>query len=281
LIVLPRQGAHWQVAFALAGLGLLTRPAAVSGVAVATLVWVETGVERESADGAEGWRKLKAGDRVRTGDRLRTAQDGLARLEFPWMSVTVGPATVFHIPAEVVLSTVLGQGRAEFEARGREIVKVRTAEAEIRGAGRLVVRREGGRTLVTAMAMDGTFSVEASGETVVLKGGEGTSIRDGEPPSSAQKLPEAPERVRPGSDPLYVSSGQPVALDWSPAAPASHVQVMSLGSDDVLIARDVGPPPYALVIPWEGTYRWRVSSRDAQGLEGRPSEAGYICVVEK
>jgi hypothetical protein len=35
------------------------------------------------------------------------------------------------------------------------------------------------------------------------------------------------------------------------------------------------------VIPWEGTYRWRISSRDAQGLEGRPSEAGVICVVEK
>jgi hypothetical protein len=56
---------------------------------------------------------------------------------------------------------------------------------------------------------------------------------------------------------------------------------MPLDSDDVLMARDVGPPPYALVIPWEGTYRWHVSSRDGQGLEGRPSEAGYICVVEK
>ena len=281
MIVRARQSAPWAAAFALGGLGLVTRPPAVSGVAVATLAWVDTGVERESADGTEGWRKLKAGDRVRTGDRLRTAQDGLARVEFPWMSITFGPATILHIPAEAVLSTVLGQGRAEFEGQGREIVKVRTAEAEIRGTGRIVVRREQERTLVTAMAMDGTFRVEASGETVVLKAGEGTTIRDGEPPSSAQKLPEAPERVRPGSDPLYVSSGQPVTLDWSPAAPASHVQVMPFDSDEVLMARDVGPPPYALVIPWEGTYRWRVSSRDGQGLEGRPSEAGYICVVEK
>ncbi len=176
---------------------------------------------------------------------------------------------------------MLGQGRAEFEGRGREIVKVRTAEAEIRGAGRLVVRREQGRTLVTAMAMDGTFRVEASGETVVLKGGEGTTVRDGERPAAAQKLPEAPGHVRPGSDPLYVSNGQPVTLDWSPAAPRSHVQVMPLDSDEVLMGRDVGSPPYALVIPWEGTYRWHVSSRDAQGLEGRPSEAGVICVVEK
>jgi len=39
--------------------------------------------------------------------------------------------------------------------------------------------------------------------------------------------------------------------------------------------------PYTLLIPWEGTFRWRVSSRDAQGLESRPSEEGLICVVEK
>jgi len=281
LIVRLGRNVPWAATLAaLGGAGLLAGPSAVSGITVATLAWVEAGVERESAD-AQGWRKLKAGDRVRTGDRLRTPQDGLARLEFPWMSITIGPATVLHIPAEVVLSTVLGQGRAEFEARGREIVKVRTAEAEIRGAGRLVVRRERGRTLVTAMAMDGTFRVEAFGETVVLQGGEGTTVRDGEVPTPAQRLPEAPERIRPGSDPLYVSNGQPVTLDWSPAAPTSHVQVMPLDSDEVLMERDVGSPPYALVIPWEGTYRWRISSRDAQGLEGRPSEAGVICVVEK
>jgi hypothetical protein len=56
---------------------------------------------------------------------------------------------------------------------------------------------------------------------------------------------------------------------------------MALGSDVVLIARDVSVLPYTLVIPWEGTYRWRVSARDAQGLESRPSEEGLICVVEK
>jgi hypothetical protein len=36
-----------------------------------------------------------------------------------------------------------------------------------------------------------------------------------------------------------------------------------------------------MTIPWLGTYRWRVSSRDERGLEGVPSPFGYICVVEK
>jgi len=248
---------------------------------VATLTWADDEVERESAAGRDGWRRMKPGESVRTGDRLRTAQNGVARIEFPWMSVTLGPATVMHIPAEVVLSTVLGQGRAEFEGRGRDIVKVRTAEAVIRGAGRIVVRREQERTLVMAMAMDGSFSVVASGRTVVLRAGEGTVVRDGQAPGPARGLPEPPETVRPGSDPFYVPQGRPVLLTWSPAAPASHVQVMPLGSNEVLLARDAGRPPLALLIPWEGMYRWRVSSRDPDGLEGRPSEEGLICVVEK
>ena len=257
------------------------RGAPAAGVAVATLGWMDAGVEREDDLGKSGWRPIKPGDTVRTGDRLRTAPEGVARFDFPWMSVTAGPATVMHIPAEVVLSLVLGEGRVEFEGRGRDIVKVRTADAVIRGTGRIVVRRESGRTLVMAMAMDGTFRVEASGEAVVLQAGEGTVVRDGEAPRPPQKLPEAPERLRPGADPLYVASGESATLTWSPAAASSHVQVMALGSDEVLMARDVSHLPYTLVIPWEGTFRWRVSSRDAQGLESRPSEEGLICVVEK
>jgi hypothetical protein len=256
------------------------RPA-VAGVAVATLSWMDEGVEREDALGKIGWHAMKAGDSVKTGDRLRTAPEGIARFDLPWMSVTAGPATVMYVPAEVVLSLVLLEGRAEFEATGREIVKVRTAEAVIRGSGRIVVRRSSDRTIVMAMAMEGSFRVEASGETVVIQAGEGTLVRDGEAPGPAQSLPDSPQGLRPGADPLYVPSGQPATLSWSPPAASSHIQVMALGSDVVLIARDVSVLPYALVIPWEGTYRWRVSSRDAQGLESRPSEEGLICVVEK
>ncbi len=90
MIVRPEGSAPWAAAFALGGVGLLAGPSATSGVAVATLAWVETGVERESSD-AEGWRKLKAGDRVRTGDRLRTPKDGLARLSAPPPSCTFPP----------------------------------------------------------------------------------------------------------------------------------------------------------------------------------------------
>jgi hypothetical protein len=251
-----------------------------AGIAVAKLTYVDRVVERESVPNPAGWRPVKEGDSVRTGDRIRTSADALARMEFPWMSVTAGPSTTLHIPASMILSTVLDEGRAEFEAGGRDIVKVKTAEAEIRGAGRIVVRRERERTLVMAMALDGTFKVEAKGDVTVLRQGEGTAIKDGQPAAAPVKIPPPPQLLSPTSDPVYVRKGDPVVLRFDPSGPA-YVQILPLQGGDVLIAREVAGSPVSLGIPWEGTYRWRASIRDARGFEGLPSEDGYICVVEK
>jgi hypothetical protein len=255
-------------------------PPSAAGIPVATLTYVDRVVERESVPNPDGWRPVREGEPVRTGDRIRTSPEALARLQFPWMSVTAGPSTTLHIPASMILSTVLDEGRAEFEAGGREIVKVRTAEAEIRGAGRIVVRREREKTLVMAMALDGTFRVEAKGDVTVLRQGEGTFIRDGKPPAIPVKIPAPPRVVSPGADPVYVRKGEPVSLSFAPSGPA-YVQILPLNSEEVLIAREVSSSPVMLGIPWEGTYRWRVSSRDAQGFEGLPSDDGVVCVVEK
>jgi hypothetical protein len=251
-----------------------------TGIAVATLAYLDKLVEREAATG-KGWQRLTEGESIHTGDRIRTAPDGMARLKYPWMSLTAGPSTVVHIPAGFILSTVLDEGRAELLAQGREIIKVRTAEAEIRGEGRLIVRREQERTMVMAMALDGTFRVEASGAAVVLHAGEGTVIQDGQRPEPPAKLPQAPTTLQPGQDPVYVTRGEPVRLSWSPTAAAHHIQLLPLGSEEALIEKDVSGPPQALTFSLLGTYRWRVSSRDARGIESRPSAPGYICVVEK
>ena len=49
----------------------------------------------------------------------------------------------------------------------------------------------------------------------------------------------------------------------------------------MLLAREAGAPPLRLEIPWLGTYRWRVSARDARGIESRPSADGLICSVDR
>lgn len=252
----------------------------LAGIALATLAYADDLVERAPFDN-RGWRRLKEGESLRTGDRIRVGSGALARFEFPWMSLTAGPSTTLRIPAERILSTVLDEGRAEMLAPGQQIVKVRTGHVEVRGEGRVVVRRQPRLTQVLVMAMEGTFRVEAAGKTTTLRTGQGTAIEDGKPPGPALKLPTAPGGLWPGADPVYVKKGEDVRLRWSPEGDAHHVQILPIDSSHVLIARDVGAAPQVLAIPWLGTYRWRVSTRDATGLEGVPSAFGYICVVDR
>jgi hypothetical protein len=257
-----------------------TGPSRLQGIAVATLAYAAGSVERE-VDGASGTTSLKPGEFVRTGDRIRTGPESVARLAFPWMSVTASPSTTLHIPSEVILSAVFDQGRAEVAAEGGDILKLRTAEAEIRGAGRVVVRRDSQRQALVVTAREGTFRVEGAGKAVVLLAGEGTVVRQGSPPEPATRLPPAPSDLHPGQDPVYVVKGEAAQLSWRHAGATHHLEVLPLESGDVLLERDVGVGPEQMTIPWLGTYRWRVAARNAVGLESLPSVEGLICVVEK
>jgi hypothetical protein len=250
-----------------------------AGIAIGDLAWADQDVERAELPKKSVWRRLGAGDKLRTGDTFRTAGDATARLEFPWMEVALGPGTMLTIPASTVLSTVLEQGRAEFAGPGRDIVKILVGDGEVRGGGRLVLHRSVGRT--SAAALVGAFRVRARGRTVEIKAGQGTVVTDGRPPEPPTPLPAPPRGLRPGSDPAYVRSGQPVKLQWTAAGPSHHVEILALQKDEVLLAREAGAPPLSLVIPWLGTYRWRVSARDARGVESRPSTEGLICSVDR
>jgi hypothetical protein len=251
-----------------------------SGVAVGELAWVIREVDRAELPLKATWRRLVVGDDLRTGDTLRTGERALARVEFPWMRVTLGANSMLTIPASAVLSTVLEQGRAEFAGEGRDIVKIRVGEGEVRGGGHLVLRRSVGRTTATALA--GAFRIRAASRTVEIKAGEGTVVADGRPPEAASPLPPAPSAILPGEEVAYVRAGQPVELRWTAKeASTFHVELLGLGGDGVLLARDTGPPPARLEVPWLGTYRWRVSTRDARGVEGPPSSTGLVCLVER
>jgi hypothetical protein len=248
------------------------------GVPVATLVLAEAKVEQELGKGE--WRPMKQGERVRTGDRLRTEPAGLARIEFPWMSLTAGPGTTLSIPDSVVLYTALEQGRVELLAEGNEIVKLRTPEAEIRGRGRIVVRRDAGHTLVMAMALTGDFRVQTLSGSVEVKGGEGTLVRPQAGAPKRIKLLPPPPGLTPGSDPVYLRVGSEVTLSWKSTASAYYLEIVPLDGEQAVFARELGPPPQKVRMPWLGTYRLRLSARDEQGLEGLPAE-GLVCVVEK
>jgi hypothetical protein len=243
---------------------------------LARLTLVERQVER-AADKAK-WERAAEGGALRIGESLRVGADSLARLDLPWMALTLSPATSVRFPDEYVLSSVLESGRLLLDSRQQEALKLVTPEAEVRGEGRAVVRRAGKTTLVTCLS--GRFFVEGGGGTVVLSAGEGTLVGSGRSPARPTAAPPPPsaEGLWPGSDPVYLSPGEGVELRWQGNAPSYQVEVLPVGSETVLLQRDVAASPLRLEIPWTGAFRWRVSARDARGLEGPPSDDGQICI---
>ncbi len=256
---------------------VLFQASPLAGIPVARFAYLSESVE--SSDTSGKWHGASEGGRFATGDRVRTGRTGLVRLEFPWMSLTAGPSSTVSIPAERILSTVLDEGRVETASEGEDIVKLRTPEAEVRGQGRGIVRRRDGTTWV--MAQEGTFRVESKQKTVVLKAGQGARVRAGKAPEAPVPLPAAPRELWPAGDPVYVDSGQPVALRWTSKAPLHRLEVLGLESEEVLLARELPETSLSLVIPWLGTYRWRVYTLDREGLESRPSAEGLVCVVDR
>jgi hypothetical protein len=166
-----------------------------------------------------------------------------------------------------------------FSPRG-SIIKVVTAEASVRGVGRVVVRRDGARTSVSVL--EGRFAVEPPGEVAIdVVAGQGLVLEGGEPPGPVLDLAAPPEGLRPGADPSYVKQGENAVLEWRSGAPAYRVELLGFEGSDVVLGRDVSENTTSLALPWLGTFRWRVSALDARGLEGLPSETGSVCVVEK
>jgi len=256
-----------------------TAPAgAADALALARVSLVERKVEL--AKRGATWQAAVEGGQLRIGEALRTGPDAVARLELPWMALTLGPGSTVDFPDDFLLRASLDGGRALLEAQGRDALKVVTAEAEVRGQGRAVVRRQGRETLVTCLA--GTFHVEGGGLAVALSAGRGTVVRTGGAPSAPQPVPAPPAGgMWPGRDPVYAAPGQSLELRWKGDAPAYQIELLPVGSDVVLLQRDVDAPPARIEVPWEGAFRWRVSARDERGLEGPPSEDGFIAVDAK
>jgi len=261
---------------AVVGLLAAPAPAAAQGaLSLARVSLVESTVERARKSG--GWQAVVEGASLEIGETLRTGPAALARLEFPWMALTLSPGSTLRFPDAFLLSATLEGGRALLDAPEREVLKVVTAEAEIRGQGRAVVRREGRATLVSCLG--GRFVVRGGDASVTVTAGRGTVVASGRAPSPPEAVPAPPSRgLWPGGDPVYVAPGEALDLRWKGEAPAYQVELLPVGSEVVLLQRDVVGPPARITVPWEGAFRWRVSARDRRGLEGAPSADGLIAV---
>ena len=233
----------------------------------------------ERGDG-KSWKSADRDFRIAPGEVLRTSADGAALLTFPWMQIVVADDTVVGLTPSQVLSATLERGRIQEQATAGDILKVVTAEAEVRGRGDVVVIRSESPPQTLVSALRGWFRVKSPRGALSLDGGQAALITaDGAP--EMVELPAAPTGLNPGTDPVYIPQGQSARLAWSGSARRYRVQVLSLDGEEVLLSREVEGPFFEVPGRWLGTFRWRVSAVDARGLEGAPSAPGLICVVEK
>ncbi len=259
---------------------VLALSAVAAGVAapqpspLARLTFVEPKAEVGARDA--GWQQAVEGAELAIGRAVRVGGDAVARLELPWMALTLTSGARLRLSDELLLAAGLESGRTLLESDSRDSMKLVTAEAEVRGRGRLVVRREGQLTLVSCLA--GRCQLSASAGSVALAAGQGSIVSAGRRPSAPDAIPRAPESLWPAGDPVYVAPHEPLLLRWNGETPAYVVELLPVGREIVLIHREVGSPTLRIELPWSGAFRWRVSARDARGLEGAPSREGLIAV---
>ena len=186
-----------------------------------------------------------------------------------------------RLPDEFFLSVVLEKGRAVLEAEEHEALKLVTPEAEIRGQGRAVVRRESGRTLVTCVS--GRFLVEARGRGVSLVAGTGHDRRRPAArrrPAEDAPAPPAEEGLWPGHDPVYAEPGEALDLALGGGCPGlPDRDPPGRRATSCCYQRDVGPAAR----PGDGPLERRLplaGGRRATTAASRacPRQEGLICV---
>jgi hypothetical protein len=260
---------------ALSGAGPLPLAAAAS-IPIGRVSVTGGGVER-SRDGRE-WKALADGELLRTGDSVRCDAASVARFDIGWAKLVLGPDSQLVIPPSGAISLRLEAGRLEQLSEGSDIVKMRTLEVLVTGKGHIVVWRQGTATSVSARL--GRFRVDAGRSTVRLDPGFGTAVERGQAPLPPRPLTAPPDRLVPAGDPVYADRREPVRLEWASPAKRHHVELIAVGTDAVVEQLAAGESPATVLVPWPGTYRWRVAARDDEGIEGQPSRSGLICVLD-
>jgi LysM repeat protein len=267
-------------------------------VGTAQLTQVSRGVEEQPTPVA--WQGAREADLLRQKDLLRSAADQSARLVFgDGTSVTLGERSLL-ILREDRQADVRTRDRRELEiVRGQadleSPVSVRTprrpievilgdAKARPTGADDERVRARAKRTDTGAaqvMAYEGRGVVEASGTTVELTAGTGTSVEPGRAPAPPESLLPAPvlSHPEPGASLGFANP----ALLWEPVEGAGQYVLEICGDpgcgrllrrvEDLEETRWAGEP-----LP-VGTHYWRVTPVSASGLDGYPAATRELTVA--
>ncbi len=129
------------------------------------------------------------GDRVNTGDTIRTGADGQVELDQKGVTIRIASGTVFTMmeksqagSSSTVLSVALGSIKFRYgKLTGTEPqVRTNSAVAAVRGTEFTVFSGADGSTLITVDS--GQVTVESAGASVDIAANEGVEIPLGQPP---------------------------------------------------------------------------------------------------
>jgi hypothetical protein len=238
----------------------------------------------------EPWKALRPNDLVRQGHLIRTGRESAIEIAFD-------DGTSFFQRPETTLGLNVAQRRGDnhiFQRlileTGRMLMKVRRATGqesriEIQTPSAMAVARGTDFRVsvdsveaMTSEVLQGTVDVEAMKQSVVLKEGEGTLVKKGEPPLKPRRLLPPPSPLN--LQPLYRT--MPFALHFGAVEGAAAYR-LQLSTDpegrDVIREKVVGVAETLELDRLEdGTYYLQGRSIDGIGLEGLPLASRAIRV---
>jgi hypothetical protein len=248
-----------------------------------------------SLDEGENWVAVKAGDPVPVGGVLRTAPDARAEVKLADGSIIqIKQSSQLAIVEfqhdrrngkrnsrlRVVLGSILG--RIEPETVEASEFKIDTGEASvaIRGTG-LQVNTEGKTSRLSVY--DGRTAMEAGGKQVDVPEHFGTLSKGGRPPESPVKLLDPPTDLTPAAA-LHRTANQQPVFSWKPLrsrrAGTYRLEIAQDLAFNLLVQDHVAEqPPIQAGILSDGTYYWRMSAIDKDGLEGDTSHPRQIDIT--
>jgi hypothetical protein len=248
------------------------------------------------------WKPASPSDLMRPNDKLQT---------FAGASATIGLKNDQQLFVRELTLLVFGDydkddarakttgtlqiesGRVEtrtLDAARRDDMSFRTQNSAVT-VGRKADEHGGYDLVIDAGADDklsvltGTAAVSAQGETVGVPENFGTMVKKGQKPQPPRPLPSAPILVAAdGGEFFRADEYEGVPLEWLPSSgAASYRIVVSPDAAFTRVLQEQGtgkPPAYARGLK-AGTYHWRASATDDDGLESRPSAEQSFTIAAK
>lgn len=230
--------------------------------------------------GQKKWRPLRSGDPVRQGSLIRTGSQAAVEIVFPdGSSLFQQPDTTLDLSASQ-LKAGSHLFRRLLISAGRVLVRVRHATGqgsrmEIRTPSALAVARGTDFRVAadavrgtTAEVLEGVVQVDARRRTVMVRQGEGTLVRQGQPPLPPRAL--LPPPCLGESRQLF--RGTPIQISLQPVDGATaHRLLLSRDREGRELVREqlfrTGETPRFSGLE-DGVYYCQALSVDDRGLEG-------------